>query len=679
MFTQCPDCQTTFRVSTEVLQQAEGRVRCGGCGNAFDALEYMSKDESSQAAPEGRASKESTSDQNKQLLETLDKLAGPEVELEDTGVEWRVLEKPDDGKTDSDATGSLRFVVEGDSEEADSEAVAVHGRQGDLPQPVPDAQESLDLPETEQPQANPGERRYDDNTILPADFGDEDDLDELPFLQAETPKRRASDREAIEDTPEFDAAQVDLALGEPDEWVDLLDEMGDEDADADVAAEASVDDDTSSADDAAPKAVEGEPAADEPPGEDMPSDIDTQFLLQAEEMGLDTGSHQIVKDEEDEAGDISNAPVDAMSDEVDDDVAAEAEDAEAEEPDETDIEDVSADEDEEDEEADIEEELSLEEDAEEDDVEDLESTGEFKAKIAIAEKALAGEDEDQSDITDEEIEELAELDIEEEMAASDKEDEAAATEDSEDAIASAIRSGKDFTKLFDEDSPMVETIIMEGEMIGDSINKERRMTAQASGTFENPGPLEDTYSLNRGKVRGGRRASDPAGYTVIASVIVLGLLLLGQIMHQSRQSLAKYGAFNRTIGSIYRVLGKPVTPEWDIRGWRFEATNGNVDEDEDLLTIYSRIANKSSQALPYPLVHISLTDRWEDVIGSRVLEPNEYLAGDLDPRRPVPSGENFTAVITIESPSVEATGFRLTACYRIAPGRVRCADEHFKD
>ena len=80
-----------------------------------------------------------------------------------------------------------------------------------------------------------------------------------------------------------------------------------------------------------------------------------------------------------------------------------------------------------------------------------------------------------------------------------------------------------------------------------------------------------------------------------------------------------------------------------------------------------------------PLVHISLKDRWEETIGSRVLEPNEYLAGDLDPSKPVTPGEDFTAVITIENPSEDATGFRLYVCYRVVPGRVRCADEDFKD
>ncbi|MFQ5610319.1 MAG: MJ0042-type zinc finger domain-containing protein, partial [Woeseiaceae bacterium] len=43
MFTQCPDCGTAFRVTAEVLRKAGGKVRCGGCGNAFNALAYLSE------------------------------------------------------------------------------------------------------------------------------------------------------------------------------------------------------------------------------------------------------------------------------------------------------------------------------------------------------------------------------------------------------------------------------------------------------------------------------------------------------------------------------------------------------------------------------------------------------------------------------------------------------------
>ncbi len=587
MLTQCPDCQTTFRVSAEVLKKADGRVRCGGCGNAFNALENMSEDDANQAEAENETSTESSSDRNKLLLETLDKLAGPEVELEDTGTEWRVL-------------------GEADADEDPSETPVVHGRESDLPKPAPDEQESLGLADAEPQQTKRSERRYDDNTVLPDDFGSDDDLEELPFLEAEAPKRRAVDREAAEDTTDFDDTQADLDLGEPEEWVDLLDEVGDQQADAEATAEEPAED--------APEATEEEAADDEPPGEDMPSDINTQFLLQAEDMGLDTGSYTVIEDEKDEDGA---------------EPAAEREETEAADPDDTDVAEPDAGEEEEYEEA--------------------------------------GEKDHVSDISLEEIEALTELDIERELTASDSKDEVAAD-----------RAGIKVDKPFDEKSPTVETIVLEGEMIGDSTIQKRMVDTQVADNLKNIGKLKDTYSQVRGTNRGWRDSST-AGNAVMTSVVVLALLLIGQIMHQSRQSLATYGAFNHTIGSIYRVLGSPVTPDWDIRGWRFETTNGNVDEEEDLLTIYSRIANKSSQALPYPLVHISLTDRWEDIIGSRALEPNEYLAGELDPRKPVPPGEIFTAVITIESPAVDATGFRLTACYRISRGRVRCADEHFKD
>jgi predicted Zn finger-like uncharacterized protein len=41
MLTQCPNCQTTFRVTAEILRVAEGQVRCGRCQTQFDALESL--------------------------------------------------------------------------------------------------------------------------------------------------------------------------------------------------------------------------------------------------------------------------------------------------------------------------------------------------------------------------------------------------------------------------------------------------------------------------------------------------------------------------------------------------------------------------------------------------------------------------------------------------------------
>ncbi len=165
---------------------------------------------------------------------------------------------------------------------------------------------------------------------------------------------------------------------------------------------------------------------------------------------------------------------------------------------------------------------------------------------------------------------------------------------------------------------------------------------------------------------------------MVAGIIALGLLLVGQFVHQSRDTLATIPAFNDTVGPLYRAVGRPLTPDWDITGWRFEATKGSTDESDENLTIYSRIGNKSDSALPYPLVSVSLTDRFEETIGNRVLDPADYLSSELDPRKLVKPGNTFNAVITIRSPSPEATGFKLNVCYRESSGNLRCAIDDFK-
>jgi hypothetical protein len=229
----------------------------------------------------------------------------------------------------------------------------------------------------------------------------------------------------------------------------------------------------------------------------------------------------------------------------------------------------------------------------------------------------------------------------------------------------------------DEDSPVVETIIMEGESVRDALEEERleaerRKAAEAEATA-----AEDT-AAEKDKEGQKAAAKEPLNYRMVAGIAALALLLGAQFVHQSRESLAVYPAFNSSVGSVYRMLGKPVTPAWNITGWRFEATKGSTDESDEVLTIYSRIGNKSGEALPYPLINVSLTDRFEDIIGSKVLEPGEYLAESLDTRKSVQPGETFSALISIEAPDANATGFKLNVCYRQPGGRLRCAIDDFK-
>ena len=645
MYTQCPECQTAFRVTATILQQAGGQVRCGGCGSSFSALENLS--EELPPAPQEKAT-----GKGKELLDSLDKLAGTEeVRIEDTGIEWRVMDddkdEPPAEAADRGGSSTGRWYIDGEDGATDPAATEAN---------VPEISDTVD-PAAAGAQAHPDEMRFDDNTPLPEGFAG--DVHAPPA----TLQRRQSDQELTE-RADFDELQVDLALSEPDDWMDLLDEVDESAAAGTGNIPLEVEEELAAihSELATPRqepAIDPDETADLPIMPSAPADLDSQFGLQAEAMGLEL-------------------------DEERQDVVPESEQPEIEETDAA--------------------------------QNSLESTGEFEQQIAVAQKALHqryADDEETASADGEpasaEQEAAAELSREVESSlAPEAAGEAAADlppddgdharpatgearltiDEQIDQELQAAAKERDFAttmiedpeSLFDENSPEVETIIMEGEAIRGSFELEPQAPEKkAAGDIDSPGPLLDTYALSRGKVRGGRRKTDPPSFGMIAAASLLAILLLGQFIHASRQALSTYGAFNQTLGPVYRVMGMPVTPEWNVKGWRFEATNGATDENEEVLNIFSRIVNRATQALPYPLVHVSLTDRWEEIIGSRILEPNEYLAGDLDPSRPVMPGDSFTAVISIDDPSADATGFKLNVCYRVSPGRVRCATEDFKD
>jgi len=653
MYTQCPECQIAFRVTAKVLQQAGGNVRCGGCGHAFNALHHLSEEmpEQSTAPKSSEAADDELAETSRRLLETLDELAGPDdVRIEDTGVEWRVLD-----------------------EAASADAV----------EPI--------LTEAKHDQL-----RFDDNTPLPDDFDGAEDS----YTPPAPPQRRDADQ--ITRASELEDRQGDLALSEPEDWTDLLDEVRDSEAESFGVEEELA-------------AIHTELSSREEKLETdfVPGDLDSQFETQAEAMGIDiTGARKAVVE-------------DGLTDEVLQLDQNEIEAADSEEADEETDEEL---------ESGIKKLLSAEIGEDEDDGEDTdgsgvftddeettanrESTGEFEAHIDTAARALTGEESEDDEIDDENLDEenldeeidddALELaddsleldDAEDDEVRSDAETEHEVQEPTaeemtvnmeiDEQLLAAADTDKDFTAtlvgidnpehLFDENSGEVETIIMEGEFIRSAIEEERHTAKKAAKSqLDDPARLADTYALRRDKLRGGRRRYDPPTLGMVAAVALLAMLLGAQFVHNSRESLATFGLFNQTIGPVYRVLGHPVTPEWDIKGWQFEATNGSVGNDETSLTIVSRIGNNSDQPLPYPLVHVSLTNRFEDIMGSRILEPGEYLAGDLDPSKPVAPDENFTAVIKIEEPSPDATGFKLNVCYRVQPGTVRCAIEDFKN
>jgi len=62
VFTQCSKCETVFRLSAEVLRAAGGQVRCGKCGEVFNALAHLAEDPSAFTAGESSFDLETRAD-----------------------------------------------------------------------------------------------------------------------------------------------------------------------------------------------------------------------------------------------------------------------------------------------------------------------------------------------------------------------------------------------------------------------------------------------------------------------------------------------------------------------------------------------------------------------------------------------------------------------------------------
>ncbi|HEX6260235.1 MAG TPA: DUF3426 domain-containing protein, partial [Woeseiaceae bacterium] len=751
---------TAFPVTAPDLQRAGGRIVCRGCSRDFNALERLTEDPS--GADEQAA-------EEKSLLDTLNELSGPhEIRIEDTGVEWRVIDDDDDDtaniefaddlgvsgddiiaessndlgndaddldaaqmraqEPDTDQTDSLRWYID---DLPDEPTDVLHDAAGEalpdvtVPQEAvatydPDAQafinsrvgtaslgmqDSFELPSS---LAGFDVQRYDDNTPLPDDFLEHE-------AEPATPQRRADDRLEPR-SPEADEAQVDLALGEPGDWVELLDEVGQRNE-----REVPGDDDWLSDTDIQPSVGNADPPL---PHENFPSDLDTQFDLQAIELGIElTGSRKLaLRDQNEWEGAVAREEphqeppgipreypdqeltLEMPEEELATDVVLEQEIPAAAEVGavQADGSDAPAEQ-----VAGAEEWLAI-------DAEALrpEAANGGNAAERLGEQAFEQQLPTAHTIT---------LDVETAEAPHASPDtEHVVPPPTEEEMTINLLIDQDLIRLAEQqdvftptsmhkrldDAPRVETIIMEGDFIrnvleGDLLSGQKQTVnseaysrpdhlppsadrsaaalARAKGVPDADDIPLDPYAARNEGTPGRRRFGGAPAYRLIAGVAALTLLFAAQVVHAYRDTLATFPMFDRTVGSVYRLLGAPLNPDWDIRKWRFEATSGSTDEMDEVLTISSRLANSSARPLPYPLLHVSLTDRWEEIIGSNVLGPHEYLAGGGDDAGQVAPGESFTALVRVEAPAPAATGFKLNVCYPEPGGRVRCATEDFKD
>jgi len=201
--TQCPNCQTRFRVTDEQLGIAKGKVRCGNCMNIFNAIEHQVVPASGQpsrksAAPEKTASKAPPTDSASAGEEDFVFADNPEEDAAEGPYAGTKLTFSDDELSDS-------FRSFDERDEADYKDADANTSNEDVDESWAEAILNDDEPAARKPEP-PAKKERDPEPALPGDPGPDLKPEEEPAVES-TPSpsaaRSGSDRPGASSFDDF--------------------------------------------------------------------------------------------------------------------------------------------------------------------------------------------------------------------------------------------------------------------------------------------------------------------------------------------------------------------------------------------------------------------------------------------------------------------------------------------
>lgn len=160
-----------------------------------------------------------------------------------------------------------------------------------------------------------------------------------------------------------------------------------------------------------------------------------------------------------------------------------------------------------------------------------------------------------------------------------------------------------------------------------------------------------------------------------ALVAPLTLLLLAQIVHHYRATLARHPQIGPVLTGAYESIGLTLRPDWDLHA--YEILQWHVGSDPQApgtLKVRASVKNNAPFPQPYPLLKLVLEDRWGEQVRAREFEPADYLDPTRAPDRLLGPAQQTNATISIVDPGPDAEGFRFDVCLRGKNGPVCSQD-----
>jgi hypothetical protein len=170
------------------------------------------------------------------------------------------------------------------------------------------------------------------------------------------------------------------------------------------------------------------------------------------------------------------------------------------------------------------------------------------------------------------------------------------------------------------------------------------------------------------------RQDQPAFIPWLIAAIASALLLMVQVVHQNREWLAAHSPLGGTLRALYSTIGAPVSPPANLSAYQLRQWGVTGDPaGEGTLRVRASILNTTAQLEPFPLLRVTLANRFGTSIGTRDFEASEYLGKPTI--RLLAPGERVDATMDILDPGNSAEGFEIDVCLRGADRKISCAND----
>ena len=158
----------------------------------------------------------------------------------------------------------------------------------------------------------------------------------------------------------------------------------------------------------------------------------------------------------------------------------------------------------------------------------------------------------------------------------------------------------------------------------------------------------------------------------LCAAIFLALCLAAQMIHENREWIATHAPLGSRLRGLYAALGVAVPLAANLSAYQLRQWGVTGDPGANgTLRMRASILNTAAQAQPYPLLRVTLANRFGSPLGARDFEPAEYVGKPVT--RMLAPAERVDATLDILDPGNDAEGFEIDVCLRGIDQKIRCA------